>query len=44
MDVSESPGFKEETSLVENNVEFYIDEAGVKHYILTAKDSPTLGG
>ena len=26
-----------------DNVEFYIDEDGIKHYVISARDNPTLG-
>jgi len=43
LDVSESPEFSEEISLEETNVEFYIDENGVKHYVIEVEDSPIIG-
>jgi len=27
----------------DDNVEFYIDEEGIKHYVISARDNPTLG-
>jgi len=42
LDVSESPEFSEETSL-EGETEFYIDENGVKHYVIEVEDSPIIG-
>ena len=41
LDVSESPEFSEETSF-EGETEFYIDENGVKHYVIEAEDSPII--
>ncbi len=42
LDVSESPEFSEETSL-DSEAEFYIDENGVKHYVIEVEDSPIIG-
>jgi len=42
VDVSDSLDFREETSLDENNSNFYIDENGVKHYVIEAVDNPQL--
>ena len=42
VDISDSLDFREETSLDENNSNFYIDENGVKHYVIEAVDNPQL--
>ena len=42
LDVSESPEFSDETSL-DSEAEFYIDENGIKHYVIEAEDSPIIG-
>ena len=42
MNSSDSPSISDSAN-VESDADFYIDENGVKHYIIEAKDKPVIG-